>query len=228
MEEKKENVPNMTSEEKKPKKVIKTDELKFNFFEVLILIFITALVTVTVTVTISKLDKNCPVINQYDEDVTRFIEQYKFVLDKYYGSITSKGLIDNAIAGMIDGLDDPYSTYIDKDAATNFDVELEGQFYGLGVEIKQNVNKQIEVVTVLAGKGAEKAGVQVGDIITHMDKESIANLSTTDFRAKMIQNNKESVTLTIVRNGESQDITIKRDLVEITSASGKVFESGKA
>ena len=50
MEEKKENVPNMTSEEKKPKKVIKTDELKFNFFEVLILIFITALVTVTVTV----------------------------------------------------------------------------------------------------------------------------------------------------------------------------------
>lgn len=228
MEEKKENVPNMTSEEKKPKKVIKTDELKFNFFEVLILIFITALVTVTVTVTISKLDKNCPVINQYDEDVTRFIEQYKFVLDKYYGSITSKELIDNAIAGMIDGLDDPYSTYIDKDAATNFDVELEGQFYGLGVEIKQNENKQIEVVTVLVGKGAEKAGVQVGDIITHMDKESIANLSTTDFRTKMIQNNKESVTLTIVRNGESQDITIKRDLVEITSASGKVFESGKA
>lgn len=228
MEEKKENVPNMTSEEKKPKKVIKTDELEFNFFEVLILIFITALVTVTVTVTISKLDKNCPVINQYDEDVTRFIEQYKFVLDKYYGSITSKELIDNAIAGMIDGLDDPYSTYIDKDAATNFDVELEGQFYGLGVEIKQNENKQIEVVTVLVGKGAEKAGVQVGDIITHMDKESIANLSTTDFRTKMIQNNKESVTLTIVRNGESQDITIKRDLVEITSASGKVFESGKA
>ena len=132
---------NMTTEEKKPKKVIKTDELKFNFFEVLILIFITALVTVTVTVTISKLDKNCPVINQYDEDVTRFIEQYKFVLDKYYGSITSKELIDNAIAGMIDGLDDPYSTYIDKDAATNFDVELEGQFYGLGVEIKQNENK---------------------------------------------------------------------------------------
>lgn len=228
MEEKKENVPNMTSEEKKPKKVIKTDELKFNFFEVLILIFITALVTVTVTVTISKLDKNCPVINQQNEDITRFIEQYNFVLDKYYGSITSKELIDNAIAGMIDGLDDPYSTYIDKDAATNFDVELEGQFYGLGVEIKQNENKQVEVVTVLAGKGAEKAGVQVGDIITHMDKESIANLSTTDFRTKMIQNNKESVTLTIVRNGESQDITIKRDLVEITSASGKVFESEKA
>ena len=225
MEEKK---VKLIPEAKKEKIKKRTEELKFNFLEVVILIFITALVCVTVNITINKLKDDDGLTIDQNQDIERFIEEYNFVLDKYYGEVSSEELINNAIAGMVNGLNDPYSTFIDDETATNFDVELDGEFYGLGVEITINNNSEIEVYSVIEGSGAAAAGIQKGDIITHMDGESVAGVSTTDFRTKMIINNKPMVTLTIIRNGETQEITVKRQLVEITSVTTEVYESGAA
>ena len=219
-------------ETKKPNlrdKVSKAEELKFGFLEVMILILITALVTVTVTVTVNKVAVSEPSSKLYsNKDIESFVKEYDFILDKYYGQVDSKTLINNAIAGMVNNLDDPYSTFIDDSNATNFDVELDGEFLGLGVEITVNENSEIEVYSVLPGYEAEKSGIAKGDVITHMDGESIAGLSTADFRAKMIQNNKETVTLTVRREKETLDFNIKRTLVQIESVESEVYKSGNA
>ena len=219
MEEKKEN--------KLPKINVKKkyDDLKFNFLEVVILIFITALVSITVNITINKLKADDGLTIDQNADIDRFVEEYNFVLEKYYGDISSESLINNAIAGMVNGLEDPYSSFIDDETATNFDVELDGQFYGLGVEITINGDSKVEVVGVLSGTGAEAAGIQIGDIITHMDGESIAGLSTTEFRSKMLTNNKEVVSLTVVRGEETKEIAVTRQLVEINSVTSEVYET---
>ena len=149
-------------------------------------------------------------------------------MDKYYGEVDSKKLVNSAIAGMVNSLDDPYSTFIDDTNATNFDVELDGEFYGLGVEITVNDKSEIEVYSLLPGYEAEKSGLAKGDVITALDGEPIENMSTTDFRAKMIMNNREVVTLTVRRNEETLNFNIKRTLVTIDSVTSKVLSSGKA
>lgn len=224
MEEKKDmKKPNLKE------KVVKAEELKFGFLEVLILILVTALVTVVVTITITKISNNGSTVKKhYNKDIDKFVEEYNFILNKYYGEVDSKTLINNAIAGMVNNLNDPYSTFIDDSNATNFDVELDGEFYGLGVEITINDNSEIEVYSILPGYEAEKSGIAKGDVITHLDGESVSGLSTTEFRSKMIQNNKETVTLTVLRNGEMLDFTIKRTLVQIESVKTETYKSGKA
>ena len=231
MEEKKELKKPNTRKKKETSKVLKekvtkAEELKFGFLEVIILIFITALVTVIVTITIDKVNRKESNVKLYNSDLERFANEYSFILNKYYGEVDSKVLINNAIAGMVNNLDDPYSTFINVDDATNFDVELDGEFLGLGVEITVNANNEIEVYNVLDGYEAKNSGIQVGDVITHMDGESIANLSTVEFRSRMIENNKEVVTLTVKRNNETMDISIKRTLVQIPSVTKEVYTSG--
>ena len=219
-------------EKKKPnlkEKVSKAEELKFGFLEVLILILITAVVTIIVTVTVTKIEgTDSSKKNKYNNDISKFVDEYEFILDKYYGEVDSKKLVNSAIAGMVNSLDDPYSTFIDDTNATNFDVELDGEFYGLGVEITVNDKSEIEVYSLLPGYEAEKSGLAKGDVITALDGEPIENMSTTDFRAKMIMNNREVVTLTVRRNEETLNFNIKRTLVTIDSVTSKVLSSGKA
>ena len=219
-------------EKKKPnlkEKVSKAEELKFGFLEVLILILITAVVTIIVTVTVTKIEgTDSSKKNKYNNDISKFVDEYEFILDKYYGEVDSKKLVNSAIAGMVNSLDDPYSTFIDDTNATNFDVELDGEFYGLGVEITVNDKSEIEVYSLLPGYEAEKSGLAKGDVITALDGEPIENMSTTDFRAKMIMNNREVVTLTVRRNEETLNFNIKRTLVTIDSVTSKVLNSGKA
>ena len=215
------------NEQKIKETVRKTEQLKFSFLEVVILLLITSLVTIVTTNTLSKKGVVENKIN-YNVDINDFINEYNFILNKYYGEINSKDLIKNAIAGMVNGLKDPYSVFINEENATNFDVELEGEFYGLGVEIIVNDKSQIEVYRVLDGYNAKTAGILKGDIITHMDGESIEGLDTAKFRSKMIENNKQTVTLTILRDGKSMDVVIKRALVTIDSVKKGIFESGSA
>ncbi len=224
MEEKKETTkPNLKE------RVSKAEELKFGFLEVLILILITALVTVVVTITVTKIGGNEPKPKTYsNKDIDRFVEEYNFILNRYYGEVDSKDLVNNAIAGMVNSLDDPYSTFIADENATNFDVELDGEFYGLGVEITVNENSEIEVYSLLPGYEAEKSGLQKGDVITALDGESVEGLSTTEFRAKMIQNQRETVTLTVRRNDEVLEFKIRRTLVQIDSVKTETYTSGKA
>ena len=219
-------------ETKKPnlkEKVSKAEELKFGFLEVIILILITALVTVVVTITVTKIGGNEPKAKNYNnKDIDRFVEEYNFILNRYYGEVDSKTLINNAIAGMVNNLDDPYSTFISDENATNFDVELDGEFYGLGIEITVNDNSEIEVYSLLPGYEAEKSGLQKGDVITALEGESIEGLSTAEFRARMIQNQKETVSITVRRNDETLEFKIKRTLVQIDSVKTETYTSGKA
>ncbi len=210
----------------KPNKKIKPDELKFGFVEVLILVIITAIVTIIVANTINNSKKAENNNSTYNKEIEKFYNEYKFVKDKYYGEVKTDKLINDAIAGMVNGLGDPYSTFINDENVTNFDVELDGEFYGLGIEITVNENSEIEVHRVLDGYEAKKSGIQVGDVITHMDGESLEGISTVDFRSKMIQNNKETVTLTIKRDGKTMDITVKRTLVQIESVKTATYHSG--
>ena len=88
---------------------------------------------------------------------------YDTIKKDYYKDIDDENLVNGAIEGMIKGLDDPYSTYMDQKEAKSFNESISSSFEGIGAEIQEQDGK-IMVVSPIKGSPAEKAGIKPNDI----------------------------------------------------------------
>ena len=112
------------------------------------------------------------------QDVIDFIES-KFGLD-----YDMNDLVEGAIKGMIDALDDPYSYYIEPGAYEDYAASVSGIYQGIGIEYK--IHEQgYEIIRVYANTPAAEAGILVGEIITHVDDVEVAALSDEDIGEKL-------------------------------------------
>jgi len=147
-----------------------------------------------------------------DEEIQLFIDQYNEIVENYYGDIDKKELIKNAIDGMLSTLDD-YSGVVDEGSNTT-NILLEGEYNGLGISIA-NVYEEIIVVNVYDDTPASKAGIQVGDVITHLNGESLTNVSAHEFTEKAKEINE--INLTLLRDSKEMKITLKKDNIVLKS-----------
>lgn len=141
---------------------------QFKLSEVIVLIIITLIIGFIIGLSLFKvaLEKKDNIsINSNDKELKKFVDNYNYIVNNYYGDLDKKELIDNAISGMIESIDDPYTTYIDEESSNTFSTTLEGSFEGIGVEIVNDSDKNIVVYSVIKGSPAEKAGVEPLDII---------------------------------------------------------------
>ncbi len=112
------------------------------------------------------------------QDVVDFIES-QFGLD-YDMDL----LLEGAIKGMIDALDDPYSFYIEPGKYSSYEASVSGVYQGIGVEYKET-EFGYEITKVLQKSPADAAGFQVGETITHIDGVEISALSDEDVAEKL-------------------------------------------
>ena len=124
-------------------------------------------------------------------------------------------LIEAAINGMLMALD-PHSSYLNAKQLREMQVETQGEFGGLGLEVTME-NGLIKVVSPIEDTPAAKAGLQSGDLITALDKEPIQGLTLQEAVEKMRGPAKVPITLTIVRKGVDDPFDVKmiRDLIHI-------------
>lgn len=141
---------------------------------------------------------------------------------------TDKEKVYGAIAGLVASYDDPYTVFFPPKEAKLFNQEVKGSFGGVGMEVglKDGI---VTVVAPLKDSPAEKAGIHAGDIITEINDESTDGMDV-DTAISLIRGDVgTSVTLTVVRQGESglKEITIVRDIVKLpvidTTTKGNVF-----
>ena len=107
------------------------------------------------------------------QEMSPLVEEIgKIIQDKYIvEGIDTKYLKNSAADGMLRGLD-PYSGYFDKESLSNF--QQNGKFYGIGIEMKTDINSDCPILTsVFEGSPAQKAGLLVGDIITHVNDTGV-------------------------------------------------------
>lgn len=151
-------------------------------------------------------------------------------VDKKYvdeSKLDPQTMVYGAIKGMVGSLGDPYSSFMDPEESKEFNEDMEGSFEGIGAEL----GMKDEVLTVIApieGMPAQKAGLRAGDKILKINGELTSDI-TIDEAVKKIRGPKGTeVTLTILRNGDqkTQDITIKRDTIEIKSVIYEKKEGG--
>lgn len=200
---------------------------QFKLSEVIVLIIITLIIGFIIGLSLFKVSlekKDNIAINSNDKELKKFVDNYNYIVNNYYGDLDKKELIDNAISGMIESIDDPYTTYIDEESSNTFSTTLEGSFEGIGVEIVNDSDKNIVVYSVIKGSPAEKAGVEPLDIIKSINGKSLEGIETSEFVSIVKTSENPVITLEIKRKEETITKEIKREKVTITSVESEIIE----
>jgi carboxyl-terminal processing protease len=152
-----------------------------------------------------------------------FGEVFERVRADYVEEVTDGKLIENAINGMLSSLD-PHSSYLNPDNFRDMQVQTKGEFGGLGIEVTLE-NGFVKVVSPIDDTPAAKAGVKPGDVITHLDGESVLGMTLQEAVDKMRGPVDTSIKLTIARQGQEPfDLSLVRAVIKIQSVRSKIVE----
>ena len=155
---------------------------------------------------------------QVYEQLNLFGEVFDRVRSTHVESVESQDLIRAAIDGMLSSLD-PHSGYLAPESFQDMQVDTKGAFGGLGIEVTQE-DGFVKVISPMDGTPAFNAGIEAGDFITYVDSEPTLGLTLAEAVEKMRGPVGSEITLTIVREGETDplEIVIVRDVIKLTAA----------
>ena len=161
-----------------------------------------------------------------DEQLKVFAQALDIVEQQYAEPKTSKDLVYGAIQGAVGSLD-PHSSFMTPDEFKELQVETEGKFSGIGLEMTLKDRKLI-VVSPIEGTPAYRAGILAGDQIVKVDGTPTKNISIIDAVQKIRGPKGSQVTITINRQGftKPQDYSIVRDIIPIHSVKARLIEGG--
>tara|TARA_B110000858_G_scaffold131987_1_gene150135 strand:- start:2306 stop:3544 length:1239 start_codon:yes stop_codon:yes gene_type:complete len=152
-----------------------------------------------------------------------FNEVFNRVKERYVEEVTDKELIEKALNGMLSALD-PHSSFMSEELFKEMQIDTAGAFGGLGIEITMEQGF-IKIISPIDDTPAQKAGVESGDFITHLDGQSVVGLSIKEAVDIMRGEVGKPITITIVRGmKEPFDIVLKRAIIKIQSVKHKVID----
>lgn len=200
----------------------------FSTAEVILLVMIVLVIGFTLGSILTKPNVISGNNTTNDEYLNEFIENYEYVINNYYEDIDREELINNAISGMMESLDDPYSVYFNEEETNNFSITLNGSYKGIGIQIvKDEESGYMFVRSVFEDSPAEEAGVQVGDKIVSVDDMNSKDVTASEFSNTIVNSSKDSFNMKIIRGEEEINITLKRKMVVLDSVSSKIIDSDK-
>jgi len=156
------------------------------------------------------------------EQLDLFGDIFERIRSQYVEEVDAADLIEAAIDGMLTSLD-PHSSYLSPDDAADMRVQTRGEFGGLGIEVTQEEGF-VKVVSPIDGTPADKAGIEAGDFITHVDGDSVLGLTLDEAVGMMRGVVGSEIVITVAREGETEpfDVTIIRDTIKLTAVRTRV------
>ncbi|KIQ97333.1 S41 family peptidase [Lysobacter sp. A03] len=159
------------------------------------------------------------------DEIRRYVAVYKAVKAAYVEPVDDHELMQSAIRGLLLDLD-PHSAYLEGDAAENFDEQSRGNYEGIGVEIQRQPDGTLRVIAPIDDTPAARAGIKSGDLIVAVDG---APLTPSDEAASSLRGEAGTILeLTVIRDGETEPLTIKveRQVIRIASVRTRMLEPG--
>lgn len=126
----------------------------------------------------------------------------------YYKELDEDVLYDGAVKGMVEALDDPYSSYMDPEETEQFKLMIENQFVGIGVQIEQTLSG-VYITKVYEDSPAEKAGLAEGDIFSTVNGDDVLELAVDELSSLVRGPEGSEVEIGVKRAGEEEDLTFK-------------------
>jgi carboxyl-terminal processing protease len=160
------------------------------------------------------------------EELRTFTDVFARIKQDYVVEVDDKELLENAIRGMLTGLD-PHSAYLDEEEFRELQIGTTGEFGGLGIEVGME-DGFVRVISPIDDTPAQRAGVKSGDLIVRLNDKSVKGMSLNDAVDLMRGKKGTKITLTIVREGVDQPLTIPitRDIIRVKSVKSQMLEPG--
>lgn len=166
-------------------------------------------------------------LGEYDKEMySKLDEVYKQIDENYYKETDYDALIDGACKGMVEALEDPYSSYMTETEYKNWVNTLQGEYSGIGITFTEDKSGQFIVVLVQEDSPAASVGLEAGDIILKADGKTYDSL---DLMANAIKGKEGTeVEVTYQHDGEEKTVTLKRKKIEQHSVSSKMLDDKTA
>ncbi len=160
------------------------------------------------------------------EELRAFSEVFGRIKSDYVEPVSDKKLINEAINGMLSGLD-PHSAYLDPEAFKELQVGTQGEFGGLGIEVGME-DGLVKVISPIEDTPAFQAGIKSGDLIVKLDDALVKGLTLNDAVKRMRGKPGSKIVLTIIRKEQPKPltITIVRAVIKVQSVKSKLIDPG--
>jgi carboxyl-terminal processing protease len=151
-----------------------------------------------------------------------FGDVFERVRAEYVEEVSDQKLIEAAVNGMLTSLD-PHSSYLDTDKYRDMQVQTRGEFGGLGIEVTME-NGLVKVVSPIDDTPAARAGIETGDLITHIDGEPVMGLTLSEAVEKMRGPVDSKIDLRVVRKGREEpfDVSLNRAVIKISPVRARL------
>lgn len=145
--------------------------------------------------------------------------------EEYLDEKDESSLREGLYAGLLSGLNDPYSIYYTAEQYKELNTSNEGSYVGIGAVLQKDDDGGAKVVQLYEGGPGEQAGLKTGDVIKAIDGTDVTEKETSDIASMVRDSEKDSVTLTIQRENEekTQDIKVEIRDVEIQTVSHEML-----
>src|ERR671910_1178731 len=160
------------------------------------------------------------------ETLETFTNILSIVKKNYVEDVETKNLVNGAINGMLTSLD-PHSAYLTPDLYKELQMDTQGRFGGLGIEITIR-SGILTVVSPIEDTPAAKAGVKPGDQIFKIEDEFTKDMTLVDAVKKMRGPKGTKITISVRREGVAEliNFTLVRDTIRVQSVRSRNLEEG--
>lgn len=192
---------------------------KFHFVMLLFLVvFLAAGIT---TFALAFGDEKVVTAGTERKEFEKLYNAFDTIQDNYFKEVDEKKLVNGAIDGMLQSLDDPYSDYMNEEEASSFHESISSSFEGIGAEIQEK-DGYIIIVSPLKGSPAEKAGLKPNDKVVSVDGKNIQGMGSTEAVLLIRGEKGTTVKLVVQRPGVSEPLnfSIVRDTIPIETVYG--------
>lgn len=161
-------------------------------------------------------------------DMTPFWEAWDLLEDRFYYDLPSEEeRVYGAIQGMVDVLDDPYTSFVDPESARLMQEDSSGTFEGIGAYVEEAPEGGVYIIRVFDGGPADKAGIRAGDTIIAADGEDLTRMILRQALLHIRGPAGTPVTLTIVREGTATplEVSVTRARLDIPTVETRMLDS---
>lgn len=158
------------------------------------------------------------------DQLRNFSDIFARIKSDYVEEVDDKTLLENAIRGMLSGLD-PHSTYLDPAEYKELKIGTSGQFGGLGIQVGME-DGFVKVISPIDDTPAFHAGIKAGDLIIRLNDKPVKGMTLNDAVNIMRGKPGTEITLSIIRDDNNNPITmtIKRDIIKVKSVKKRMLE----
>lgn len=216
--------------------------IRQNVYKIVMLVILTATITfmITTMVIYNKFSdvysnkSNTSSINAENSStetaLVKTLETFKMMLkQKYIGEIDEEKMIDGAIKGYVEGLGDPYTTYLTKEEMQEFVEETNSEYVGIGVYLTNSkTDNTILVVGTMKAAPALEAGIQAGDVIEKVNDVAYTGDQLDDAIKILKGEEGTDVKVTVLRDGKEIDLTVTRRKITVEHVDSQMLENNIA